>query len=66
MCAQADFNWRPLPIREHVCKDATELVKHERGVPPIIHSGYSEAEYKKAKAAADATEQQATGRLGHR
>ena len=66
VCAQADFSWRSLPIREHVCQDAAELVQHERGVPPIIHSGYSEAEYKKAKAAADAAEQQAMARLRHR
>ena len=51
---QADFHWRELPTRERVVEDAADLVlKHERGVPPIIHSGYSEADYKKAKQEAD-------------
>jgi hypothetical protein len=28
-------------------------LKHDRGVPPIVHSGFSEAEYKAAKAEYD-------------
>ena len=31
--------------------DAAQLLAtHQRGVPPIIHSGFTESEYKKAKA----------------
>ena len=34
--------------------DATHLLAtHQRGVPPIIHSGFTESEYKKAKATAE-------------
>ena len=67
---RADYKWLALPKREHVMEDVADLVKHVRGVPPIVHSGYTDAEYQRAKkeaeedAAANTEEQVTTARMG--
>lgn len=48
-----DYNWVHLPSMEKATSAAAEIIKHERGVAPIIHSGYSKKDYQAALAKAE-------------
>ena len=48
---QQDFKWTPLPPLDKESMDAV-VIQHERGVAPIVHEHYSDADFKKAQAEA--------------